>query len=70
MPISYINANFPITADSATGYHNIASIIDTDTFTIVIDYIANTTISNTCRYSPSPATATTGAAAPASFTKP
>lgn len=46
MPISHINANFPINADSATGYHNIANVIDDNTFTIVIDFIANTTISN------------------------
>jgi hypothetical protein len=44
IPISYINANFPITADSAKGYHNVFSIIDQNNFTIVTDYVANTTI--------------------------
>lgn len=46
VPTSSINANFPVNVDYIKGYHNVNSVIDNDHITIVIDFIANNTISN------------------------
>lgn len=46
IPLFLINANYPITADRHKGFHIVDKIIDNNTFQIVIDSVANTTIQN------------------------
>lgn len=46
IPIALITANYPITADRQNGCQIINSVIDKDTFTVVVDSIANYTVNN------------------------
>jgi hypothetical protein len=46
IPISNLNANYPIIPDRQKGYHIVNGIIDKNTFTIVVDSVANDTNNN------------------------
>jgi hypothetical protein len=46
IPLSNINANYPITPDRNNGYQLVDTIIDKNTFTIQVNFIANKNINN------------------------
>lgn len=46
IPISFINANYPINSNYAQGYHIVEKIINNDTFQITLPFVANDTINN------------------------
>lgn len=44
VPINLINANYPITTNRYKGFHDIYEIVDENTFTVVMDVVANNTV--------------------------
>ena len=46
IPLSNINANYPVSASSIYGFQTVENIIDSNNFQIKVDYIANKTISS------------------------
>ena len=44
VPINFINANYPITTSRYKGFHDVYEIVDENTFTVILDVVANNTV--------------------------